>query len=383
MLTAKQSPIARPHLATFLAFALCAIAGFSDLQQAAAQIDVAHMSGAGRDIRKIVVADGIYQFMTMRDSYVRQLNSVAIVNEKDVLVFDANTRPSSARIILAEIRKITDKPVRFVVNSHWHPDHWSGNEVYAEAFPGLQIIATEQTLHFMQATANAWPLRFVAELKRRQAAFEKEVGTGKQDDGSILTPEQRNQDEDDLVTYKSFVDEAAGLHRTYPTLVYPESLTLYHGGREFRFMSVTGDAEGTTVLYLPKEKVLITGDAVSYPIPYVAPPPHRQIQSLRSLAQLDVDVIVPGHGPAFHDKQFLNLEIELLESVVKEVHDALQKGMLTLDEVGKEVQKAATVEALREKFTHHDADLEVRFRNRIAEIIEISIREERDGQGYQ
>jgi cyclase len=102
-----------------------------------------------------VIADGVYQFMTMRDSYVRQLNSVAIVNENDVLVFDTNTRPSSARIILAEIRKITGKPVRYVVNSHWHPDHWSGNDVYSLAFPGLEIIATEQTRQFMQATANA------------------------------------------------------------------------------------------------------------------------------------------------------------------------------------------------------------------------------------
>ena len=87
---------------------------------AAAQEDVARMSGAGTDIRKIVIADGIYQFMTMRDSYVRQLNSVVAVIENDVLVFDTNTRPSSARLILAEIRKITDKPVRYVVNSHWH-----------------------------------------------------------------------------------------------------------------------------------------------------------------------------------------------------------------------------------------------------------------------
>src|SRR5438270_11294560 len=82
------------------------------------QEDVQHMSSAGRDIRKIVIADGIYQFMTMRDAYVRQLNSVVIVNDKDVLVFDTNTRPSSARIIVAEIRKLTEKPVRYVVNSH-------------------------------------------------------------------------------------------------------------------------------------------------------------------------------------------------------------------------------------------------------------------------
>jgi glyoxylase-like metal-dependent hydrolase (beta-lactamase superfamily II) len=133
-----------------------------------AQADFDHMSSSGRDINKIEIAPGIYQFMTLRDAYVRQLNSVVVVNESDVLVFDTNTRPSSARLILAEIRKITNKPLRYVVNSHWHPDHWSGNEVYAQAFPGLEIIATEQARQFMLNVANAWPARFSAELKKTE-----------------------------------------------------------------------------------------------------------------------------------------------------------------------------------------------------------------------
>jgi hypothetical protein len=99
---------------------------------------------------------------------------------------------------------------------------------------------------------------------------------------------------------------------------------------------------------------------------------------LRALAQLDVDVIIPGHGPAFRDKKFLNLEAELLESVIKRVHESLQKGMLTLDEI----QKAVTVDELREQFTHNDQDLDARYRNRVKEIIVIAVREERDGQGY-
>jgi cyclase len=333
----------------------------------------------GRDIRKIVIAEGIYQFMTIRDSYVRQLNSVVIVNENDVLVFDTNTRPSSARLILMEIRKITDKPVRYLANSHWHPDHWSGNEVYAQAFPGLEIIATEQTRQFMQNVANAWPGKFNAELKKVQSALEKENSTGKQVDGTVLTPEQRRQAEEDAQNYKTFVDEAVGLRRTYPTLTYVDKLTLYHGGREFRFMSMTGDADGTTVLYLPKEKVLITGDVISYPIPYITPPPSRHATALRALAQLDSDVIIPGHGPAFRDKGFLNLEADLLDSVTKGVHEALQKGMLTLDEV----QRAVTAEELREKFTHNDKDLDLRYRDRVKTLVKLAIREARDGQDYQ
>ncbi|PWT88717.1 MAG: hypothetical protein C5B54_10150 [Acidobacteria bacterium] len=345
---------------------------------AGAQTDIAAMSGAGQDIKKIEIADGIYQFMTMRDSYVRQLNSVVIVNQDDVLVFDTNTRPSSARLILVEIRKITNKPVKFVVNSHWHPDHWSGNEVYAEAFPGVTILATERTRQIMMNVANEFPVRFQSELKTMQASFDKETASGKQDDGTALTAERRNRDDANLRDYKTFMEESINLHRVFPNATYVDHLTLYRGAREFRFMSVTGDAEATTVLYLPKEKILITGDVVSYPIPYISQPPTRHIETLKALAQLDVDVIIPGHGPAFHDKNFLDLEMQLLETIVKGVHDSLQKGMITLDDV----QKAVTAENLREQFTHNDPDLETRFRSRVQALTKLEVREARGGQDF-
>lgn len=352
------------------AIAVCLPAG------AEAQVEFTHMGASGRDIRKTVIADGIYQFMTMRDSYVRQLNSIVIVNDKDVLVFDTNTRPSSARLILAEIRKITDKPVRYVVNSHGHPDHWSGNEVYADAFLGLEIIATEQTEQLMRKMADVWPVRFSDELKARQAAFAKEVAAGKGEDGALLTPEQQRQDQSDLLDYETFVDESKKLRRVFPTVTFTDKLTLFHGGREFHFMSVTGDAEGTTVLYLPKEKVLITGDAVSYPMPYVSSKPGRQAEGLRMLSQLDADIILPGHGPAFHDKAFLRLELQLLDAVISGVAKAGREGIRTLDEI----QKAVTVDELREQLVHGDSDLEVRFRSRVKDLVGFVVAEGVNGK---
>jgi cyclase len=329
------------------------------------QTEFQRMRADGRDIRMTVVADGIYQFMTMRDSYVRQLNSVVVVNDHDVLVFDTNTRPSTARLILAQIRKITNKPIRYIVNSHGHPDHWSGNEVYSDAFPEAEIIATTQTSEFMHRMATVWGPRFSTELESRRVALAAELRSGRRADGSIPTPEELRQDQSDVDEYAKFTDESLKLRRVFPTMTFTDTLEFLHGGREFRFMSVTGDTDGTTVLYLPREKVLITGDAVSYPVPYLNANLPAHARSLKMLASLNATVIIPGHGPAFHDNAFLNLERQLIESVLDGVAKARANGAQTLEEM----QRIVTVDDLREKFTHGDADLDARFRSRVSDLV--------------
>jgi cyclase len=330
-------------------------------------------------VQKVQIVDGVYQFITAPDGYVPNGNSVVIVNQDDVLVFDTFSRPSTARTVLAEIRKITDKPVRYLVNSHHHPDHWSGNEVYVQAFPNLEIIASEETRQFMVNIAKAWPPFFTEELRRDQADFEKELSTGKDSDGAVLTPEQRHKDEDDLRLEREFTAEAVKVQRTYPTLTYTDKLTLRHGGREFRFMSMVGDAHGTTVLYLPMEKILITGDLLSYPVPYFTPPLSQHARSLRTLGQIDADVIIPGHGPAWHDKEFLNLEAALLETIVNQVGEAVRRGVVTVEDL----QKAVNVEPLRVRFTHDDKELNKKFQRYVNRMVENASREARDGRKFE
>lgn len=309
------------------------------------------------DIKTTLLAEGIYQFTVAADGYVEQLNSVAIVNEHDVLVFDTTTRPSSAKRILAEIRKITPKPVRFVVNSHWHPDHWSGNEVFAAADPGLEIIATEEEREYMLNLTSIWADYFPKALANQEKNAAEQLTSGTLKDGTALTPELRRQIELELQQVRDMIAEQLKLKRTYPTLTYTDRLTMHHGGRELRFISVTGDAGGTTVLYLPQDKILITGDTVSYPLPYYTPPLSEHARSLRELAQLDVDIIVPGHGPAFHDKNYMLLEAELFEEVVRQVRAALRGGAVSIDDV----QAKVNFDALRDRFARGDAAIAAQF----------------------
>ena len=329
-------------------------------------------------VKQVQVADGVYQFITAPDGYVPNGNSVVVVSQSDVLVFDTFTRPSTARNELAAIRRITDKPVRFVVNSHWHPDHWSGNEIYARTFPNLEIIATEETRQLMLNTANAWPGSFAQDLRKDQAALDLEIRTGKQSDGTALSTAKRRSDVEDMRLEREFIEEAMQVVRTYPTLTYTDQLVIRHGGREFRFISVVGDARGTTVLYLPKEKILITGDVLSYPIPYFTPPLSQHARTLRQLASFDATTIIPGHGPAWHDKDYLNLEADLFETIVSQVGAALRGGAVTVEEA----RKAVNVVSLRARFTHDDPDLNKQFDSYLQGMIENAYREARDGQVF-
>jgi cyclase len=337
------------------------------------------MVGPAPKITRTQVSDGVYQFTVDDDGFDHDVNSVAIVNADDVLVFDTDTRPSVARAVLAQIRQITPKPVRFVVNSHWHPDHWSGNQVYAEAFPGLQIIASEESRTYMLNMAAVWPVVMPQRLARSVKQIDAEMASGKTTSGDPLSAKQRADDADHLLRQRDMTAEMTTLSRVYPNLTYRDEMHFYHGGREFRFMSVTGDALGSTVLYMPRERILIAGDTVVYPLPSYTPPLSRQAQSLRALLRLDFDTVIPGHGPVEHDKSYMTLEADLFENIVSQVIAAFRNGKVTVEEVQAAVQIDP---ALRARFTHGDSELEEAFPQLVTGLALKAYTEGRDSREF-
>jgi len=290
------------------------------------------------------LGDGIYVYRAPSDlDYWTATNSVVIVNDDDVTVFDSCTRAVTARAVIAEIRKLTPKPVRVLINSHWHQDHWSGNDEYARAFPGLRIISSEETRAFM---SHMGPRFFVDEidqfgLTKMREDLAAAIKTGKLADGSPFTPEARARKEASVAMASQFQAEVAALPRVLPNLVYRNEMVFWSGRREHRLMSVTGDADASTVLYLPGHRVLVTGDVLVSPEDKKGPPPWTTssnlfaawLASLRRLDSLDVALIVPGQGPVMHDKTYLRRTIQLFAAIIDQVHAALDRGLVKLPEV--------------------------------------------------
>jgi glyoxylase-like metal-dependent hydrolase (beta-lactamase superfamily II) len=181
----------------------------------------------------------------------------------------------------------------------------------------------------------------------------------------------------ELQQVRDLVAEQLKVKRTYPNVTYSDRLTVRRGGREMELISVTGDAAGTTVLWLPKERILITGDTVSYPLPYYTPPLSEHAKSLRMLAALNPAIVVPGHGPAFRDTAYMLLEAELFEEVLRQTRVALQGGAVTIDDV----QAKLNFDSFRDRFAKYDpnvADQFTGFAKRMARKAYIELRDSKE-----
>jgi cyclase len=327
-------------------------------------VPAAHaLSSAGPT--KVQIAAGIYQFLSPDVAGNVDGNSVAVVTDRDILIFDTNLLPATAQKVISELRKMTAKPVRYAVNSHWHPDHSGGNETYAKTFPDLEIIATQSTRRLMENTAAVYVKTLEFEANQAKQQIKASLLSGKTSDGKPLAAADREDLESQLRSEDRFIAEYKGAQVKLPTLTFGDTLTLYHGGREFRFMHLVGHTNGDMALYLPAEKVLLTGDLLAYPVPFCADShPTAWIASLETLLRLDANTIVPGHGQAQHDQAYLRLVLHSLKTIDEQVHEALHRG-LTLEQT----QKAVNLDSIRLSFTHDVPDLNDSFQGNFAPVV--------------
>src|SRR6266404_1476193 len=101
----------------------------------------AHAQTADKDLFELKkVGDGVYAAIAA-PRYKVNCNAAVIMTNDGVVVVDSHSKPSAARALYNEIQSITKQPIRKIINTHFHWDHWQGNEVYANANPGVEAVA--------------------------------------------------------------------------------------------------------------------------------------------------------------------------------------------------------------------------------------------------
>jgi len=232
------------------------------------------------------VTNDLYFFFDFSGS-----NSVFLVTEEGVLVIDTRTHPRDGRDLLDRIRKVTDKPVKWIINSHFHGDHYMGNSVFKEL--GATFVAQEETARIMQRV-------HPKEMARRVDGF------------------------------RSRGDDPAAVKLVLPDVTFDSKMTINLGGREVRlFYLGPGQQAGDTFILFPHARVLFTPGAFakhSMPNMLFTPSVDNWIRLLDQVALMDIDMILPAHGDIATRADVKELAAMLADEYAT-VKDAVSRGV--------------------------------------------------------
>lgn len=271
------------------------------------------------------IADGVYYATGGSGS-----NNVVVINDNDVLLVDDGTSPAAARAFVADVKMLTNKPIRYVVNTHFHYDHTDGNQIFG---PEVSIIGHEyvrtaittfDVLHrepFQTSQLTSVPARI--ESTKQQIAAEKD-------------PAKKAALQKRLAADQRGWEDLKEIRPTPPNVTYETKLALYKGQREIDLLHLgRGHTAGDTVVFLPKEHIVCTGDLMESRISYMGDAYFDEwITTLEALKKLDFTVDLPGHGVPFTDKGLITAFQGYLTDLIKQ-GTALRKQGVSADDAAK------------------------------------------------
>lgn len=277
------------------------------------------------------VAEGVWVAVAA-PAYKVNCNAAIIEDGDGVMVVDTHSKPSAARVIVGMLRELTPKPVRYVVNTHFHWDHWHGNEVYPAAYPGAEIVSNQITREAMVKKGLKRIQDHVRGVPAEIARLREEL--------AAAPPARREKLEADLRLARAYLAEVTALKPALPTLAFEQTMKLYRRDREIHLLHLgRAHTEGDVFVYLPKEKVVVTGDAVIGWTPFMGDGyPEDWVGTLDRLAQLDFTHIVMGHGEVV-GREWLAIFRGYVHDMVATVRREVGTGA-TLDEVKRRVTTA-------------------------------------------
>lgn len=256
------------------------------------------------------LAEGVYARIVNPDGNAVG-NAGFVVLDQSVLVFDTHFTPEAGRALLEDVRSVTAKPVRYVVNSHWHADHTHGNQVFGNA----DLIGSTNTRQGVLQSDLPSLERTIGIAKRQLETLYESVGKEKD---SLRARQMRDQ----IKPREDYLRTMANLQIMAPFVTFEDGLIIREGGRNVRLVFLgAGHTDGDVVLLLPSLKIAFVGDLLfNRAIPNVEDGDVLQwMQTLRKVLTLDAEIVVPGHGNVGSKKDvqtFLNY-FEDLKSLVQ------------------------------------------------------------------
>ncbi len=249
-------------------------------------------------------------------------NNVVIVNDRDVLLVDDGTTPAAARALLADVKAITDKPVRYVVNTHFHYDHTDGNSVFP---PEVDIIGHDYVrtaiLTFNVLNREPYTTSQGTAVPAQIESLKKQMGDEKDSTRKAALEKQ-------LTTAQTNLEQLKEIRPTPPNVTYTSKMILHKGQREIDLLFLgRGHTGGDTVVFLPNERIVCTGDLMESRLAYMGDAFFDEwVTTLGELKKLNFALVLPGHGTPFRDKGLITAFQSYLTDVTNQVANLRKQG---------------------------------------------------------
>ncbi|MFN7915321.1 MAG: MBL fold metallo-hydrolase [Vicinamibacterales bacterium] len=274
------------------------------------------------------VAEGIY-YATASGTMQVGANSPVFVNADEAIIIDSETSPAAGRALVQDIKAFTDKPVKYVIDSHYHYDHLFGNQVFG---PDVQIIGHDHTVERLK-TNTLEQYTFLTSLRpipQRIASLRERIAQEKD-------PQAKATMEQQIRNAQAYQEQVKEVKQTPPNLTFDTTMTLHRGGREFRLMYLgRGHTDTDVVTFLPKERIVATGDLMESVLSYMGDSyPEEWIVTLEKLKQLDFDTVLPGHGVPFKGKERITAFQEYLRDLLAQTNALRRQGLSAEDAATK------------------------------------------------
>jgi glyoxylase-like metal-dependent hydrolase (beta-lactamase superfamily II) len=282
------------------------------------------------------MADGVYAAIA-KPAYKVNCNAAIIILGDGVLIVDTHSKPSAARALIEQIKKLTPKPVKYVVNTHFHWDHYQGNEAYPSSWPaGVEIISSEATRQNIERIG-------IPRIKNEIVTMPQEIANLKKDLEKATGAEQRKTIEDNIRQAETYFSELKLIQVTLPTMTFDRSLILRRGSRTVEILWLgRAHTDGDVFVFLPNEKVLVTGDALHGWTPFMGDSyPYEWIKTLDAAEKLDFNLVLGGHGDVMHGKLRFELWKQYFQDLMDRTAAAYAEGA-TLDQAQKSVSEFLT-----------------------------------------
>jgi len=306
-------------------------------------------------------------------------NVTIIEQDASIILVDSGGAHGWGVRVVEAVRRISAKPVNAVIITHWHGDHALGVSAIRAAWPGVEIIATTPTGDRLASQANGAPAipqgeRNLEYEARRIEALEgyREGSLGALRAGA-RTPEERAGWDRALASLSARIADVPGTHVIAPTRTFADRLLLDDAAApvEVRFEG-RGNTEGDAVVWLPRQRILVAGDLVVAPIPYMFDVyPTENLETLERLRAYNAQLIIPGHGAPLQGSVYLDQLIAFMREVQTQTRMLADRG-LTLEQTIAQVQ----LEPFAQAFAGNDPWLRAWFRDYAATpLIESNYRE--------